>query len=85
MERQVKKEITVLKSIRHRNVVRMIEVLKSANHIYIVMELICGGELFDRIGTECTIELNILCICCIYTSKLTSTTTTTNSRCQEIR
>ncbi len=27
----------------------MKEVLKSTNHIYIVMELITGGELFDKI------------------------------------
>ena len=27
----------------------MKEVLKSTNHIYIVMEIITGGELFDKI------------------------------------
>lgn len=49
MERQVKREISVLKSMKHINVVQMKEVLKSTNHIYIVMELITGGELFDKI------------------------------------
>ena len=45
----MKREISVLKSIQHENVVTMIEVLKSSNHFYIVMELITGGELFDKI------------------------------------
>jgi 5'-AMP-activated protein kinase, catalytic alpha subunit len=49
MEKQMKREISVLKSIQHENVVTMIEVLKSSNHFYIVMELITGGELFDKI------------------------------------
>lgn len=49
MEKQMKREISVLKSIQHENVVSMIEVLKSSNHFYIVMELITGGELFDKI------------------------------------
>lgn len=49
MEKQMKREISVLKSIQHDNVVSMIEVLKSSNHFYIVMELVTGGELFDRI------------------------------------
>ncbi len=52
MEKQVKREILVLKNIKHRNVVQMIEVIKSANHIYIVMEVVTGGELFDKIGNS---------------------------------
>jgi len=49
MEKQMKREISVLKAIQHDNVVRLIEVLKSSNHFYIVMDLITGGELFDKI------------------------------------
>jgi len=49
MEKQMKREISVLKSINHPNVVSLIEVLKSSNHFYIVMELITEGELFDKI------------------------------------
>jgi 5'-AMP-activated protein kinase catalytic alpha subunit len=49
MEKQMKREISVLKSISHPNVVSLIEVLKSSNHFYIVMELITEGELFDKI------------------------------------
>lgn len=52
MEKQMKREISVLKSIQHENVVSMIEVLKSSNHFYIVMELITGGELFDKIVAQ---------------------------------
>lgn len=39
MEEQVKREIAILKTLRHRNVVTLKEVLQSRNNIYIVMEL----------------------------------------------
>lgn len=49
MEAQLKKEIAILKGIKHPHVVEMKEVLRSKTHVYIVMELITGGELFDKI------------------------------------
>ncbi|KAL9650456.1 hypothetical protein ABK040_004680 [Willaertia magna] len=52
MEKQVRNEISVLKAIKHPNVVQLKEVLKSTNNIYIVMELITGGELFDKIVAQ---------------------------------
>lgn len=44
---QVKREICCLKFISHRHVVRLIEVMHSSNKVYMVMELMRGGELFD--------------------------------------
>eukprot|EP01027_Heterolobosea_sp_BB2_P003012 GEZU01004540.1.p1 GENE.GEZU01004540.1~~GEZU01004540.1.p1 ORF type:complete len:132 (-),score=43.36 GEZU01004540.1:228-623(-) len=52
MEKQLKREIALLKNIKHKNIVQLIEVLKSKTHCYIVMELVTGGELFDRIGKQ---------------------------------
>eukprot|EP00906_Rhabdomonas_costata_P008666 RCo012310 len=49
MEDQLKREIAIMKHLKHDNIVRMIEVLQTAKHIYIVLDLITGGELFDRI------------------------------------
>ena len=46
---QIKKEISIMKVVNHANVVRMHEVLASRTKIFIVLELVSGGELFDRI------------------------------------
>eukprot|EP00759_Apiculatamorpha_spiralis_P037264 PhF_6_TR37184/c2_g2_i1/m.54776 len=49
MEEQLKREIAVMKVLKHENIVQLREVLQTANHIYLVLELVTGGELFDRI------------------------------------
>ncbi|KAM0874455.1 hypothetical protein ACQ4PT_037404 [Festuca glaucescens] len=46
---QLKREISTMKLIRHPNVIRMYEVMASKTKIYIVIELVSGGELFDKI------------------------------------
>ncbi|KAL1560469.1 CBL-interacting serine/threonine-protein kinase 23 [Salvia divinorum] len=47
---QIKREISTMKLIRHPNVIRMFEVMASKTKIYIVMEFVTGGELFDKIA-----------------------------------
>ncbi|XP_059189197.1 calcium/calmodulin-dependent protein kinase IGb [Centropristis striata] len=42
-------EIAVLRKIQHENVVGMEDFYESRSHYYLVMELVAGGELFDRI------------------------------------
>jgi len=49
LEEQMKREITVQKMLVHKHVVRLFEVMQTDNNIYLVLELITGGELFDRI------------------------------------
>eukprot|EP00759_Apiculatamorpha_spiralis_P008397 PhF_6_TR15428/c0_g2_i1/m.23936 len=49
MEEQLKREIAVMKLLKHENIVQLREVLQTANHIYLVLELVTGGELFDKI------------------------------------
>lgn len=46
---QVKKEISIMKQLKHPNVVMMKEVLASRTKIFIVIEFISGGELFTEI------------------------------------
>lgn len=49
---QIKREISTMKLIRHPNVIRMHEVMASKTKIYIVLEFVTGGELFDKIATR---------------------------------
>ncbi|XP_023116689.1 calcium/calmodulin-dependent protein kinase IGb isoform X2 [Amphiprion ocellaris] len=42
-------EIAVLRRIQHDNVVGMEDFYESRTHYYLVMQLVSGGELFDRI------------------------------------
>ncbi|KAH8859896.1 Calcium/calmodulin-dependent protein kinase type 1 [Schistosoma japonicum] len=42
-------EIEVLRRLRHPNIVQLFDVLEDAECYYLVMELVTGGELFDRI------------------------------------
>ncbi|KAJ0030227.1 hypothetical protein Pint_13007 [Pistacia integerrima] len=46
---QIKREISIMKIVRHPNIVRLHEVLASRTKIYIILEFVTGGELFDRI------------------------------------
>ncbi|KAK8466886.1 hypothetical protein PHAVU_008G184400 [Phaseolus vulgaris] len=45
----IKMEISIMKLVRHPYVVRLYEVLASRTKIYIILEFITGGELFDKI------------------------------------
>jgi len=48
-EDSLENEIRVLKRLDHRNVVKLLEAYESRTCVYLVMELVTGGELFDRI------------------------------------
>ncbi len=49
MGESIKKEVTMMKMIKHKNIVKLKEVLASNSKIYLVLELIKGGDLFDVI------------------------------------
>ncbi|KAG4946711.1 hypothetical protein AAZX31_15G176800 [Glycine max] len=49
---QIKREIFTLKLLKHPNVVRLYEVLASKTKIYMVLEYVNGGELFDKIASK---------------------------------
>lgn len=42
-------EIAVLKLVNHPNIIKLLGVYESKHHMYIVMEKLSGGELFERI------------------------------------
>lgn len=41
-----------MKMIDHPNVTKLLEVFSNRNKIYIVLELIKGGDLFDKIKDD---------------------------------
>ncbi len=45
----IKKEVTLMKMINHENIAKLIEVLASNSKIYLVIEIIKGGDLWDVI------------------------------------
>ncbi|KAB2062560.1 hypothetical protein ES319_A10G160600v1 [Gossypium barbadense] len=47
---QVKREIAIMRRLRHPNIVKLIEVLATKAKVYFVMEFAKGGELFTRIA-----------------------------------
>jgi len=51
----------MMKMIKHKNIVKLIEVLASNSKIYLVLELIKGGDLFDVIKGKffCYFKLSI--------------------------
>lgn len=48
-EDSLENEIRVLRRLDHPNVVKLLEAYESKSAVYLVMELVTGGELFDRI------------------------------------
>ncbi|KAH9736893.1 CBL-interacting protein kinase 2 [Citrus sinensis] len=47
---QIKREISVMRLVRHPNVVELYEVMASKTKIYFVMEYVKGGELFGKVA-----------------------------------
>ena len=50
MMEQVKREISMMKMVKHQNIVELHEVMASKSKIYIAMELVRGGELFNKVS-----------------------------------
>ena len=46
---QFRTEISILQTLDHPNVIKMFEFFEDDNSVYILLEKLDGGELFDRI------------------------------------
>ncbi|KAL6896606.1 hypothetical protein ACP4OV_007178 [Aristida adscensionis] len=46
---QIKREISVMKLVRHPNIVQLYEVMATKTKIYFVLEHVKGGELFNKV------------------------------------
>ena len=51
-KRKLHREVRILQNLSHPNIVRLIDVSESNDSVYVVQELIEGGELFSRITDD---------------------------------
>ena len=50
--RQLAREIEILTTVQHPNVISLKDVFEDDQHVYLVLELVSGGELFDKIVND---------------------------------
>ncbi|GMH05038.1 hypothetical protein Nepgr_006878 [Nepenthes gracilis] len=50
LDEQIKRQISVMKLVRHPNIVMLYEVMATKSKIYIVLEYAKGGELFNKVA-----------------------------------
>ena len=49
---KIRREIQILKLFRHPHIIKLYEVISTPTDIFMIMEYVSGGELFDYIGEE---------------------------------
>ncbi|AFZ79295.1 protein kinase domain containing protein [Theileria equi strain WA] len=60
---RMKREIQIMKTLDHPNIIKLLEVYEDMEYLYLVMEMCSGGELFDRIVKKGSFtEQNAACI-----------------------
>jgi serine/threonine protein kinase len=59
MTMNVRREIAIMKALKHPNIVNLRCVLTSNSKLYIVMDVVTGGELFTKILNEGKLEENV--------------------------
>lgn len=59
---KIKREINNLRKFRHPHIIKLYEVLETDTDIYLVMEFVNGGELFDYIIQSGRVSSNSLII-----------------------
>lgn len=47
---QIKREISIMRLVRHPHIVQLYEVMATKNKIYFVLEYVKGGELFNKVA-----------------------------------
>jgi 5'-AMP-activated protein kinase, catalytic alpha subunit len=45
----VSREIEILKMIRHPNIIQLFEIIETPKQLFLIMEYVSGGELFEYI------------------------------------
>ncbi|KAG0056870.1 Checkpoint kinase 2 [Linnemannia elongata] len=45
----IENEVALLRTLRHANITPVVDVIKTTRYIYIFMQLMAGGDLFDRL------------------------------------
>ncbi|KAK7898266.1 hypothetical protein WMY93_019119 [Mugilogobius chulae] len=49
---QVEQEVSILQMLRHPNIVALKDLFESRDEVALILELVCGGELFDFIAEK---------------------------------
>jgi BR serine/threonine kinase len=52
LQTKVRREIALMRVVNHPNILRLIDVLESARHLYMVLEFAEHGELFDYLVAQ---------------------------------
>lgn len=55
---QIKREISIMRTLHHPNIVDLKEIMASRDKLYVVMELVPGGELFDQVIANGPFKVN---------------------------
>lgn len=55
---QLNREISVMLKMSHRNVCTMKECFQTTERVYIILELVAGGDLFDKISSAKKLDEN---------------------------
>lgn len=53
---RVSREIHILKLIRHPSIIQLYEIIETSRHLFLVMEYVENGELFDFIVKKTKLE-----------------------------
>lgn len=56
-------EVSILSTVRHPNIISLKETFDTDTELYLVMELVTGGELFDKIIEEGAYSEHKACLC----------------------
>jgi len=48
----LQREIDIMSKLHHKNIIQLVEVFDDTDSIYLILELVTGGELFDQIVTR---------------------------------
>ena len=56
-------ESLILARLHHKNIVKLYEIYESESAIYLIMELLSGGELFDRLMAQPGMFNDFLLVC----------------------
>jgi len=55
------REIKILREIKHKNIVKLYEIVENNEKIYLIMEYASGGELFDYIVSKERLSERVAC------------------------
>lgn len=58
---RITREITILKMIRHPNLIQLYEIIETDKQLYLIMEMATGGELFNYIVKRKRLREKVAC------------------------